>query len=141
MSPEYRHVADTELKILQALWDLGSATTRQLADRLYPEGGVAQYYTVQKLLERLEEKECVARDRGARVHQFSATVGREELVGERLQELSDKICGGSLVPMLTELVRLRKLTADEYGVLKDLVKELDEKSRKRKPKSNEKGTP
>ena len=137
MSPEYRRVADAELKILQALWDHGSATTRRLAELLYPDGGVAEYYTVQKLLERLEEKGCVLRDRRQRAHLFKAAIPREQIVGERLQELSDKVCGGSLVPMLTELVHLRKLTPDEYDVLKNLVNELDQdrkhRQRRKKP--------
>lgn len=132
MAPEYRHVTDAELNILQILWDEGKATTRQLADLIYPDGGVPQYYTVQKLLERLEEKGCVLRDRSERAHVFTAALQREELVGARLQELSDKICGGSLVPMLTELVHLRKLTTDEYELLKDLTNELDKKSKQKK---------
>ncbi len=90
MAPEYRHVTDAELNILQILWDEGKATTRQLADLIYPDGGVPQYYTVQKLLERLEEKGCVLRDRSERAHVFTAALQREELVGARLQELSAK---------------------------------------------------
>jgi len=34
--------------------------------------------------------------------------------------------------MLTELVHLRKLTTDEYELLKDLTKELDKKSQQKK---------
>src|SRR6266849_6265789 len=45
-------VTDTELSILQALWDRQPATIRQLTDRLYPGGGAAHYATVQKLLDR-----------------------------------------------------------------------------------------
>ena len=136
MAPEQRTVTGAELKVLQLLWDQGSATTRRLADILYPGGGVPQYYTVQKLLERLEEKGCVLRDRSGRTHVFSAAFPRGQFVGERLKELSDKLCGGSLVPMFTELVHLRKLRKDEFDALKQLVDELDRKS-KRKKRGNE----
>ena len=47
MSPD---VTDAELAVLQALWERGTATIRQLTDALYPGGGPAQYGTVQKLL-------------------------------------------------------------------------------------------
>ncbi|MBV9122830.1 MAG: BlaI/MecI/CopY family transcriptional regulator, partial [Planctomycetes bacterium] len=51
-----RDVTDTELAILEVLWERGQATRRQLMDALYPGGGPAQYATIQKLLERLEGK-------------------------------------------------------------------------------------
>ncbi len=57
-------VTETELSILQALWDLGPATVRQLVERLYPDAGPSAPATVQKLLERLEGKDYVVRDRG-----------------------------------------------------------------------------
>ena len=133
MSPDPLRVTDAELAVLQTLWEHGPATTRQLTVRLYPEGTVAQYYTVQKLLERLEEKECVARDRSRRAHLFSARVDRETLVGERLKQLADSVCEGSLVPVLTSLVRLRKFNAAELETLKSLVAELDRRPEREPP--------
>ena len=44
-------VTDAELAVLQVLWELETATVREITDRLYLEGTTA---TVQKLLERLE---------------------------------------------------------------------------------------
>ncbi|MFO0842551.1 MAG: BlaI/MecI/CopY family transcriptional regulator [Gemmataceae bacterium] len=46
--------------MLGSAWGGGPATRRQVADVLYP-GGASQYATVQKLLERLEQKGYVAR--------------------------------------------------------------------------------
>src|SRR5262245_64603041 len=86
-------VTDTELGVLSALWDAGPATIRRITDRLYPDGGVAQYATVQKLLERLEAKGYVRRDRSQSVHVFAATVGRDDLLGRRLQTLAEQLCG------------------------------------------------
>ena len=54
-------VTDAELAVLQVLWEEGPLPIRSLADVLYPGGKTAQYATVQKLLERLEGKGCVAR--------------------------------------------------------------------------------
>ncbi|HEV3143322.1 MAG TPA: BlaI/MecI/CopY family transcriptional regulator, partial [Gemmataceae bacterium] len=72
-------VTEAELNVLELLWAKGPATIRQLADALYPGGGATQYATVQKLLERLESKDCVRRDRSGGVRRFAATMEREDL--------------------------------------------------------------
>jgi predicted transcriptional regulator len=118
---ETHDVTETELALLDVLWERGRCSIRQLTDALYPGGGSAQYATVQKLLDRLEAKGFVARDRSAFVHLFWATVGREELIGRRLRTMADKLCGGSLVPLLTHLVRTAALTPAERQSLRDLI--------------------
>jgi BlaI family penicillinase repressor len=127
-----RDVTDAELGVLGVLWDQGPATIRQLTDRLYPGGGTAQYATVQKLLERLEAKGCVGRERTAGAHVFAAAIGREELIGRRLQDVAEKLCGGSLTPLLTHLVRTRRLSAKERRDLRDLIDGQDSTDKKRK---------
>src|SRR5947209_1218262 len=106
-----RDVTERELAVLQALWDDGPATIRRLTDLLYPGGGAAHYATVQKLLDRLEAKRCVVRNRAAPAHTFKAVVGRDELIGRRLRDMAEKLCGGSLTPLLTHLMRTERLTA------------------------------
>src|SRR5437588_525708 len=118
-------VTDAELAVLQVLWDEGPATIRRLTDALYPGGGAAQYATVQKLLDRLEAKGCVRRDRTGPAHTFSAALGRDELIGRRLRDVAEKLCGGSLTPLLTHLVRTRRLTADERRELRSLIDGLE----------------
>jgi predicted transcriptional regulator len=125
-------VTDAELAVLQALWERGPSTIRELTDLLYPGGATAHYATVQKLLERLEAKRCVRRRRGPGPHVFSAAVEREELIGLRLRELADQLCEGSLSPLLTELVRGRALSAEERRTLGDLVEQLDARNQSRR---------
>jgi BlaI family transcriptional regulator, penicillinase repressor len=119
-------VTETELAILQLLWDQGPATIRQLTDILYPGGGTSHYATVQKLLERLEAKDCVRRQRSGTAHTFAAAVDRDELIGRRLQAMAEQLCGGSLTPLLTHLVRARKLNARDRQKLRSLIDELDQ---------------
>ena len=120
-----KDVTDAELSILQVLWDQGPATIRQITDVLYPQGRASQYATVQKLLERLEGKGGVGRDRTEAVHVFRALVGRDELIGRRLQGIAQELCEGSLTPLLTHLVRGRKLSPAELRSLRHLIDELD----------------
>jgi predicted transcriptional regulator len=125
MSRDLQELPDAELAVLQQLWQLGPATIRQLADALYPQGTDAHYATVQKLLDRLEAKDCVDRDRSAHAHVFRAAVDRDEIIGRRLQAMAEKLCGGSLTPLLTNLVRSKRLTARERKELRRLMDELE----------------
>jgi BlaI family transcriptional regulator, penicillinase repressor len=116
---------DAELSVLQTLWERGPSTIRQLTDALYPSGTEAHYATVQKLLERLESKGCVSRDRSSWAHVFKAIMDRDELIGRRLQAVAEKLCGGSLTPLLTNLVRSKRLTPRERREIRKLMDELD----------------
>jgi BlaI family penicillinase repressor len=118
-------ITDAELAVLEVLWDEGPCSIRRITDVVYPDGRPAQYATVQKLLERLEAKECVRRDRGGNVHRFAATLERDVLIGRRLQSVAEKLCGGSWTPLLTHLVHHQKLSAQDRQALRDLVEELD----------------
>jgi predicted transcriptional regulator len=127
-------VTDAELAVLQLLWKCGPATIRQLTDRLYPRGSASEYATVQKLLERLEGKGFVARDRSGAVHTFRGRVGRDELIGRRLRTVAEKLCGGSWTPLLTHLVRAERLSPAERKELRDLIDRLDSQGNKRNDK-------
>jgi BlaI family penicillinase repressor len=125
---EFVHdVTDAELAVLQELWERGSATIRQLADALYPGGSVAQYATVQKLLERLEAKGCACRDRRPWPHVYAASVAREDLIGRRLRAVAEKLCGGSLTPLLTHLLNVERLSPKERQELRDLLSDRSPK--------------
>jgi BlaI family penicillinase repressor len=121
-----RDLPDAELAVLQMLWERGPSTIRQLTDALYPSGTEAHYATVQKLLERLESKGCVRRDRSSWAHVFQATMDRDDLIGRRLQAVAEKLCGGSLTPLLTNLIRSKRLTPKERREIRKLMEELDE---------------
>ena len=118
---------DAELAILHALWDGGAATIRALVLAVYGDPGNSNYATVQKLLDRLESKGFVSRDRSGPVHVFQAIVGREELIQRRLRSVADTLCGGSLAPILSQLVRDERLSARERSDLRGLIEELDRK--------------
>jgi predicted transcriptional regulator len=118
-------VTEAELGVLQALWQRQPATVRQLTESLYPQGGQAQVATVQKLLERLEKKGCVRRDRSAAVQTFTAAMDRDELIGRRLQGIAEQLCGGSLTPLLTHLVQGDRLSPEDRQSLRELIEELE----------------
>jgi len=114
-------VTGAELSVLDALWKQGRLSIRQIADEIYPGGKASEYATVQKLLERLEAKECVARDRSSFAHLFEARIQRADLIDQELAEVAEKLCDGSLTPLLTHLVAKRKLTREEREMLRRLL--------------------
>jgi BlaI family transcriptional regulator, penicillinase repressor len=127
MNQRNHDVTEAELALLQSLWDDGPATIRQLVDRVYQQTGTSIYATVQKLLDRLEAKGCVQRDRRGAVHVFRSAINRDELIGRRLRAVADSLCGGSLSPLLTHLVEGRGLSESERRELRTLIEKLDRK--------------
>jgi len=119
-------VTDAELALLQLLWDHGPSSVRRLAERMYDKSSASQHATVQKLLERLEAKGCVERDRGSWPHTFAAAIERGELIDRKLQQTADKLCDGSIQPLLTHLVKGARLSADQRQSLRDLLDDLEQ---------------
>jgi predicted transcriptional regulator len=129
-----KDVTDAELAVLQVLWDGGPATIRRLTDVIYPRGTDVHYATVQKLLERLEAKGHVRRDRSTHAHVFMAWTDRDTLVGRRLRDMAEKLCGGLMTPLLTHLVRAKELDLQERQELRALMDDLDQKAKQRHPR-------
>jgi predicted transcriptional regulator len=122
-----REITDTELSLLTELWQRPSATVPELTESLYGNNQPALLATVRKLLDRLEAKGCVARDRTRWPYHYSAAVKREELASNRLQAAADELFDGDLAPLLTHLVRSQKLSAKDRENLRKVFDELDKK--------------
>jgi BlaI family transcriptional regulator, penicillinase repressor len=135
MPREAQDITEAELNLLQILWERGRCAIRQITDVLYAHAGPAQYATVQKQLERLEAKGFVQRDRTLFVHTFVAAVDRDELIGRQLRSMADRLCGGSLAPIVSHLARNRGLTAEQSQALRELV----DSSSQSKPSARRRG--
>jgi predicted transcriptional regulator len=129
-------VTDAELSVLEVLWDKGPATVRQISDVLYPGGGASKHATVLTLLQRLEkDNRYVKRDRRGGVQLFAATIDRAGLIARRLDRIAERLCGGSLTPLLTHLVKSERLSEQELQSLRDLIDELDpDRAGQRRPR-------
>jgi predicted transcriptional regulator len=118
-------ITESELGVLRILWEEGQATIRQLTDALYPGGGAAQYATVQKLLDRMEGKNFIRRDRTLFVHRFAPVLDRDQFIGRQLRALAESLCDGSLTPLLTHLARAGDLTDEDRNALRAIVEESE----------------
>jgi predicted transcriptional regulator len=133
MSDQLPDVTDAELAVLRHLWEYGTSTRRQLTDALYPDGGPAHYTTVQKLLERLEGKGYVRSELAGLVRVFAATVERDDLIRRRLRDVAEKLCDGSVAPLLMNLVEAGSVSDAELAELKALVRRLARPSDSKSP--------
>lgn len=114
-------ITETELAILDVLWRCENVRVRDIVDRLYPEGGASKTATVHSLLERLEQKGFVRRDRSSFAHTFHAEVERGDFVGSQLRQMADKVFDGSLTPILMNLAKEVRLSSRERAEILRLI--------------------
>ena len=116
-------LANAELAIMDLLWDADRLTAREIRERLYTGAAKPQHGTVQRLLQRLEDKGFVERDRHLSVHLFSASISREEYASRQLESLAQRLTGGSLAPLVTHLVEHRRISRDEIDRLRHILED------------------
>lgn len=114
-------ISDTELQVLQVLWDRGASLVREVREELEQRGFSWAYNTVQTLLVRLAKKGFVHSRVESRAHRFEAARSRELVVGEELQGLADRLCDGSPKPLVQSLLGMRRFTAREIRELQTLL--------------------
>ena len=116
-------LANAELAVMERLWRRGAQTARLLREQLYPDAANSMHGTIQRLLQRLEDKGFVHRDRDRAAHLFTPRISREAYTAGRLEALADQLTGGSFVPMITHLVEERKLSDADMERLRRLLEE------------------
>lgn len=120
-------LANAELAVMELLWQEDRMTARRIREQLYPGATRAQHGTVQRLLQRLEDKGFVDRDRELPVHLFFAVISREAYASSQLESLADKLTGGSLAPLITHLMEQKKISRAEIKRLRQILDGRPEK--------------
>ncbi|MFN7891642.1 MAG: BlaI/MecI/CopY family transcriptional regulator [Pirellula sp.] len=113
----------SELEILEMLWRAGSVTIIEGQRAL---GGDVGYTTVQTRLNRMVKKGVVKRSR-SKPAKYTAAIQPEEVTSSDLDLLLDKVSRGSVMPLVTHLVKDRVLTCDEMDELKKLIAEAEKR--------------
>jgi predicted transcriptional regulator len=115
-----------ELQIMQALWDQGSASIREIQEA-FPEEGRPSYTTVQTTVYRLEGKNAVRRVKKiSNAHIFEAVVSRNAAQSRLIDDLLGMF-GGRTQPVMSHLIESGRLTMDD---VKAAEKELRKFNRK-----------
>jgi BlaI family penicillinase repressor len=118
-----------ELQIMQALWDNGRASIREIQET-FPEPGRPIYSTIQTTVYRLEAKNAVRRVKKiSNAHIFEAVVSRTAAQKRLIDDLMG-LFGGRMQPVMAHLIESGRLTMDD---VKEAEKTLRLLSRKDKP--------
>ena len=121
-------IANAEMAVMNLLWESDRLTAREIRENLYPDAGKAQHGTVQRLLQRLEDKGYVERDRSLPVHFFSAALSRQTYAGMQLESLAETLTAGSFAPLITHLVEQKKISREEIDRIRAILDEEEESS-------------
>lgn len=111
---------DRELDVMAVLWELGSATVRQVQQRLEPD---LAYTTVLTILRVLEAKGHVRHEPDGRAYRYLPTVARDEAGASAIRRLVSKVFRGSPEALLTQLVSDERLSDEDLLRLRQLLDE------------------
>ena len=117
-----------ELQIMEAFWDLGASSVRQVQEA-FPEATRPAYTTVQTMVYRLEAKHAVRRlKKIGNAHIFEAAVSWEAARGRLIDDFI-ALFGGKSQPVVAHLIEAGKLTADDITEARKLLRKLSKKDK------------
>jgi BlaI family penicillinase repressor len=122
-----RQLTRLELQIMSVLWDLGPATVQEVQKELGQKPKLA-YTTVQTMLNVLLRKGRVTRTLEGKAYRYSPVLSRAKAVTQSLNDLVDRLFGGSVEALAMNLLDHRKLDRSKLERLHSLIQkrlELD----------------
>ena len=126
MAMPHPKLTKLELQVMEALWQKGACSVREIQET-FPEPGRPAYTTVQTTVYRLERKKalrCVKRISNANI--FEAAISRKDAQRRLIDELLALFGGGAKLVM-AHLVESGELTLDD---VKEAEKALRKPSKK-----------
>ena len=114
---------ESELEILQVLWDKGKATVREVHEVLsaYKDSG---YTTTLKLLQIMFEKGLVTRDDSSKTHIYQALVTRDKTQKQLVAKMVDALFGGSTTQLVMQALGNQQPSKDELEEIQQLLDNL-----------------
>lgn len=109
-----------ELKIMQAIWRLGTSSVTAVQEAL--EQPLA-YTTVQTMLNILERKGKLKRRLRGRAYEYSAIVTESKAVTHAVRDLVDRMFAGSSEELVMSLIKTRQL---DRATIERLTKRIEE---------------
>jgi len=119
---------DSELEILQLLWQNGECTVRKINDFLNEKREVG-YTTTLKLMQIMLEKTLVSRNANQRTHIYSAAVTEGATQKKLLEKFLDATFRGSSMKLVMQALGNHETTQDELEEIKDLIKKIENKEK------------
>jgi len=116
-----------ELQIMQALWELKTATVQQVQEHLLPYAKLA-YTTVQTMLTVLHRKGKVTRRLVGKAHEYAPSVTQSSASSTAVRDVVRRFFDGSAQDLVMSLVKSKDLTPEK---LAELARDLEEQEEER----------
>jgi len=117
---------ESELEILQILWERGNSTVRDVHEIL-TKNKEAGYTTTLKLMQIMHEKGLVERDTNQKTHIYSALASQQKTQQHLLSKLIDNAFNGSAARLVMQALGNHKSSKDEIEAIKKYLDELERK--------------
>ena len=124
-APKMIKPTESELEILQILWQRGLATVREVHEELAKTKDVG-YTTTLKLMQIMNEKGIVRRDDSMRTHVYQAAVNKEKTQKHLLNKMIDSLFGGSPTQLVIQALGddVQKASPEEIEKIQALLDQL-----------------
>ena len=122
---------ETELEILQVMWDKGKATVREVHETLSQKRATPiGYTTTLKQMQRMyEDKKVLGRTGTGRSHQYHAAIQEDDIQQQLFDRLLDTAFKGSAMDMVMHALGHEQVSETELDELQQWLdsKKKDEK--------------
>lgn len=115
---------DSELEILQVLWQHGPSTVRFVNDQLSQKRDVG-YTTTLKILQLMLDKTLVLREDETRTHIYRAAVREEETQGLLLDRFVESAFGGSAMKLVMQALGSGTTSREELAQIRSLLNDIE----------------
>lgn len=117
-------LTEAELRLMEVLWQLGSATVQQVLDMLAPRPALA-YNSVLTTLRILESKGYVQHLKDGRAHVYTPCVEREQATRSEIQHLVSRFFSNSQDLLIMNILEERGIDQSELQRLRQLLERSD----------------
>lgn len=122
MRPASKTLTDQELEIMKIVWDLQTATVRDVYEALRAHRKVA-YTTVMTMMGILEQKGYLLRKQVERAYLYRPAQPKKRVIRAMVHDFVNRVFNGSAEPLLVHLIEDRHLTPDEIEEIRRLIGE------------------
>ena len=122
----YIKPTDSELEILNYLWQAGPSTVRAVHDALSATKDVG-YTTTLKLMQIMHDKGLVERDTTSKTHLYKALITREQAQNTALDKILDTVFKGSTADLVIQALGQHRASKDEIDAIKNYLQQFEPK--------------
>jgi BlaI family penicillinase repressor len=121
--------SDSELEIMQVLWEKGPLTVREVNDFLNEERRVG-YTTTLKIMQIMTEKKYLTRDTGQRSHIYSPALRPEEVQDNILDHVIRTVFRGNASSLVLRALGQHRTSPEEVEEIRSLIEDMEKEKNK-----------